>query len=54
MPEWLRLLLGEVTANELLLVGLLFLCVLAFSGAPALGEAVGGLFDEADDGNDER
>ncbi len=45
MWDFVRTLFGAVTGNELLLVGLFFACVLLFSGAPRIGEAIGGWFE---------
>lgn len=45
MWDFVRTLFGAVTMNELLLVGLIFTCVLLFSGAPRIGEAIGGWFE---------
>ena len=46
MWETVRAILGEATTNEVLLVALFFVCVMLFSWAPRIGEAVGGLFDQ--------
>ena len=42
MPDWLRALLGDVTAQELALVGVVFTLILLFSWAPRIGEAHSG------------
>jgi hypothetical protein len=49
MWDFVRSLLGDVSANELVLVAVIFATVLLFSWAPRIGAAVGGLFD-SDDG----
>ena len=41
--------LGTVTVRELVLVGLIFVCVLAYGWAPKVGEAVGAMFDRDED-----
>jgi hypothetical protein len=42
--DFVRTFLGDITESELLLVGIIFLCVLGFSWAPRLGEALSGVF----------
>ncbi len=46
MWDSLRTIVGEVSSVELVLVGIIFSCVLGYTWAPRLGEAVFGLFDE--------
>jgi hypothetical protein len=43
--DWLRSAFGEVTQNELILVAIIFLCIVAYTWAPRLGEAAAGLFE---------
>jgi hypothetical protein len=47
--DWLRSLFGEVTRNEVILVAIIFLCIMAYSWAPRLGEAAAGLFEGDED-----
>lgn len=44
--DYIRAVFGEVTVNELVLVGIIYLAVVAYSWAPRIGEAVGGMFDQ--------
>ncbi len=46
MWELVRSVFGEVTANELILVALMFSCILCYGLAPRLGELIGGMFDQ--------
>ena len=46
MWEYVRTLLGEVTMDEVALAAVLVVCVLGFSWAPRIGEALGGLFEQ--------
>jgi hypothetical protein len=52
VPDWMRALFGDVTGDELVLVGVIVALILAFSWAPRIGEAIGGLFDERDERDD--
>ena len=50
MWDFLRSVLGDITRDEAVLVGLFFACVLLYSWFPKLGEAVGATFERDDDG----
>ncbi len=39
-----RMIFGEATPNEVLLVVIFFFCIVSFTWAPRVGEALGGLF----------
>ncbi len=47
--EYLRTILGEVNADELVLVGIIFSAVVAYTWAPKLGESIGALFEQDED-----
>jgi hypothetical protein len=47
--DYVSTLLGEVTANELALVAIIFFCVLAYTWAPKAGELIGEMFDQDGD-----
>lgn len=49
MWEIIRSALGEVTLNEVLLAGLVFLCIVGFWVMPRAGEIVGGLLEGDDE-----
>lgn len=49
MMDTLTAVFGELSMNELMLVGVFFMCVAMFSWAPRIGEAIGGLFGKSDD-----
>ena len=49
MWDTLRTFLGEATFDEVALAALFFLCIVSFTWAPRLGEAIGGLFETPDD-----
>lgn len=46
MWDYLSAIFGEVNANELALVAVIFFCVLAYGWAPKAGEWLGGMFDQ--------
>ncbi len=46
MWDFLRTVFGEVTVDELVIVGIIFFSVLAFGWAPKAGELVGGVFEQ--------
>ncbi len=48
MWETARTAFGEATTDEVVLVALFFVCVVLFSWAPRIGEAMGGLFEPSD------
>jgi hypothetical protein len=39
-------LIGEATTNELVLVAVIFVIIRLFTWAPALGERIGGFFED--------
>jgi hypothetical protein len=47
--DWLRAILGDVTAGEAGLVAVLFTLIMLFSWAPRIGQTVGGWFDGEED-----
>jgi len=49
MWDYVRMLLGDATPNELLLVVIFFFCIVSFTWAPRVGEALGGLFSTNDE-----
>lgn len=46
MWDYIHAVFGEVNASELALVAIIYLAVVAYTWAPRIGEAVGGMFDQ--------
>jgi hypothetical protein len=49
MWETVRRFLGSATSDEIALAAIFFLCIVGFSWAPRVGEALGSLFDAPED-----
>lgn len=49
MWETVRRFLGSATSDEVALAVIFFFCIVGFTWAPRIGEALGGLFEGPDD-----
>lgn len=53
MEDFISSVFGEATWNEIALAGVFFACVVLFGWSPRIGEAIGALLEDRDDGNDD-